>query len=206
MNTKDEVSYSQNELTNHSNNEIVEKKEEWYEKIVSNKRTTTSVDFNNNKIKDEVSKKNLKKLDMLERTPNLLKESDCQPYKQLAYISICSSAADYGTENLVASSNSSANTKSSLSGVEDDLNKVIKLFMNLANSRFKNMGKYTFSKESVASIQKNDFFIALKSFFNIRFVEGCILYYTGHGFDNASLLFESPHGNYYVTYEEILEA
>jgi len=140
----------------------------------------------------------------VERKPKIYLNEEKEPYKQLAYICICSSAADYGFGNLTLEE-SLINVKSSLSGVEDDLNKVIKLFMNLAHSRFKNMGKYTFSKESVASIPKKDFFNALKSFFNTKYIEGCILYYTGHGFDNATILFESPHGNYYVSYDEILD-
>ena len=127
--------------------------------------------------------------------------------KRISYITVCSSAAASGKTSLFGkqTSTSTEGKKSALFGVGEDIEKMQKFLMAQGES-YICQGKYTFSQESVSSVQKSVFMDALKNIFNSRDIDGTLIYYSGHGFPDYSILLESPTGNYFVNYDDIASA
>ena len=57
---------------------------------------------------------------------------------------------------------------------------------------------------SVSSYNKKNFLSSVESFFNSPAISANIIYYSGHGYKNTDLLFETGEGDYMVNYEDIL--
>ena len=65
-------------------------------------------------------------------------------------------------------------------------------------------GQVTFSSESINSLSEENFIRILSEFYNLESNDACIVYYSGHGFSDGTLLFENPHGKYLLGYEDII--
>jgi hypothetical protein len=56
----------------------------------------------------------------------------------------------------------------------------------------------------VNSLNKEEFLRSMKLFFDSPVTDASVVYYSGHGFPNTNLLFETCQGNYYISYEETI--
>ena len=124
------------------------------------------------------------------------------PYNKIGYITICSSVATTGKKP-VELSNDGSQTKAALAGAAEDVEKILKFF-NEIGPNYIRQGKYEFSNQSVNSLSKDDFLRSIKMFFDSPVTDASIFYYSGHGFPNSNLLFETCSGNYYISYDELI--
>ena len=182
---------------------------------------TTPEDKNNEKTKKEQIATIIKPEDM---ELDVIYSNDNYPYiplgvshtkilakgtEKISYLTICSSVASSGrttqliddTPNLDGGDTSGS--KAALFGSADDAQNFTKLIMGFG-STYSSVGAYVFSKESLSCVPKEEFLNSLRNFFNSDLSTGSLIYYSGHGFANATILFETSQGNYFISYEDIV--
>lgn len=122
--------------------------------------------------------------------------------KYIGYMTICSSVLTSGKrveaiQNIVAK-------KSALGGPTLDVINLESYLLKIG-SLVHRQAKYEYSSESISAASKEDFLKSLSFFYdNIR-NESCMLFFTGHGLQNTSLVFETAVENYYMTYDDVID-
>ena len=124
-------------------------------------------------------------------------------YSKIGYVTICSSVATTGKKPAMETYNDGSQSKAALAGAAEDVEKILKFF-NQQGQNYIKQGKYEFSNQSVNSLGKEDFLKSIKLFFDSPVTDASIFYYSGHGFPNTNLLFETCSGNYYISYNEFI--
>lgn len=124
-------------------------------------------------------------------------------FSKIGYITICSSVAASGTQirkKLVDTSG----MKSALFGASEDVENIKKYLFSKPG--FVNKATYLFSNEGFSSPNQISFFEQIRDVFDSNDCEGLLLFYSGHGLaETGDLLLEAKMGNYYITFEKIVE-
>ena len=139
----------------------------------------------------------------------VVKNSD----KIITYITICSSVATTSKNKDLKEKETKISAPpivasqvkaSDLYGTSDDSKHFTDLMMSIGEG-YTCCGSFQFSKNSLSSLGKNEFLNTLKIFFNKEFTSGSLIYYSGHGFTDGTVLLERENENYTITYEEIID-
>lgn len=140
-----------------------------------------------------------------------IKSNPCNPInlgiqkvvKRIGYITICSSVATSGRDSPKIRSTGTEGKKSVLFGTADDVENFDK-YLKTKGSLLHRQAKYEFSSESLNAASKDEFLRSLTMFFDSPFNEASLIYYSGHGLANTSLVFETASENYHIIYYDIV--